>query len=551
MNNALIAKVSDRCHGSVEFHKDINLNMSDIATETSETKVLLAREFVSGNERVDLTGYYKLHVFTDHAIKIVDDNIGTKIIFTPVNNTSAYLVCNVSSSERLGITQILDKKTMLINEKYENNIFDYTIRVSIPQEGDLEIIRVDTPIFEVTGSTLFETIPTDFLQYFGDSSYRIKVNLSGTFTFEDQEIVDKVVQKWKSVIYGPVIPYLNNELECTINFQVLDENILGQARPTSYITINDKFIPVSGEVTLNTINWNKQKEQKKKDGNSNAYYTLLHEFGHVLGIGTMWKHPSTGQPLERLLDINVKKTIDYYGTPYDIYTKYIGPNALAKYRINLTDAQLSGIPIEDDGGLGTAGGHPEEGIDTTNAIRYYDGHVHPGLDRELMTGISEGDNEPEIMSTITAGFLHDIGFAVKYSACDDISFPDWVSFNNDLGGILNPDETINVNIRAYNLDNRFFLRNIYGAHYKNIALDINYGSGLNNCILSVGANTMIILQGYTIEYSVTSNISPLLVDIGEYVLESETDSYDIDLNSLQSKELARTMIIHLKTVILS
>ena len=548
-SDKLVAKVSNLCHGCVHFHKDINLNMKEIPNETRETQVLLAREFHRENEIVDNTGYYKLHVFGNHAIKIVQDNLGTKVIYLPTSDTCSYLVYMLKSETRLGINKILDPNNIVISEKIlDDSTFEYTVRVSFSEAGEINTININTPEFEVVESTIYTDIQDDFSHLFGGSGYRIKVNLTGEFSFEDQEIVNDVVNKWKSIIYGPLIPYLQNEMECNISFQTLDENILGQARPTSYITINDKYLPVAGEVTLNTINWNRQKAQSKKDGKTNAYYTLLHEFGHVLGIGTMWKHPTTGQPLGHLLDVNVKNTVDYYGTPYDVYTKYIGQHALAKYRLNLSDVTLSAIPIEDDGGLGTAGGHLEEGTETTGGVRYYDGHVHPGLDRELMTGISESDNEPEIMSTITAGFLHDIGFIVKYSSCDDTWFPEWVSYNNDLGGILNPEETINVNIRAYNLDNRFYLRNIYGSHYKNIALDINYGSGLSNCVLSVGDNTMIILQGYTIEYSVTSNIQPLIVDIGDYVLEDINDSYDINLSDLQNKELARTMILHLKPI---
>lgn len=548
-SDKLVAKVSDLCHGTMHFHKDINIDMKDIPNETKETQVLLAKEFKRENEVVDASGYYKLHVYTQHAIKIVQDNAGTKIVFKPADDTSNYLVYKIHSQARLGIVKLMEHNNIVISEALlDGPTFEYTVRVSLSEAGDVDTIRVNSSDFEVKESTVYDSIQDDFSALFGESNYRIKVNLSGTFTFDDQEIVSDVITKWKSVIYGPLIPYLANELECTINFQELDENILGQARPTSYITVNDKYVPVAGEVTLNTINWTKQKAQVKKDGKTNAYYTLLHEFGHVLGIGTMWRHPSTGQPLGHLLDINVKKTVDYYGTPYDVYTKYIGEYALGKYRLNLSDITLSAIPIEDDGGLGTAGGHLEEGPETVGGVRYYDGHVHPGLDRELMTGISESDNEPEILSTITAGFLHDIGFIVKYSSCDDTWFPEWVSYNNDLGGILNPDEILNVNIRAYNMDNRFYLRNIYGSHYKNIALDINYGSGLSDVILSVGAGTMIILQGYTIEYSVTSNVQPLVVDIGDYILEDINDSYAIELSNLQNKELARTMVIHLKPV---
>ena len=89
-----------------------------------------------------------------------------------------------------------------------------------------------------------------------------------------------------------------------------------------------------------------------------------------------------------------------------------------KYRNYNNNQTLIAIPIEDNGGGGTAYGHPEEG-DLTQANRYNDGKLHPGLDTELMTGYAEGTSNPDPLSKITIGFLDDIGFDVDYNRSDE------------------------------------------------------------------------------------------------------------------------------------
>jgi hypothetical protein len=101
------------------------------------------------------------------------------------------------------------------------------------------------------------------------------------------------------------------------------------------------------------------------------------------------------------------------------YLWYTGTNALREYRNYNNDQALIAIPVEDDGGSGTAYGHPEEG-DENHSIRYNDGKVHPGLDTELMSGYAEGTDSPEPLSRITIGFLDDLGYQVDYSKADDM-----------------------------------------------------------------------------------------------------------------------------------
>ena len=222
---------------------------------------------------------------------------------------------------------------------------------------------------------------------------------------EYQVKVNNAVARWKEVL-----SYLPDNIDpviLNIDFKNDGANgTLGASWIDTYQTTNTyKFgftFPFEGTFQLNTYY-------------HVSYYTILHEIGHILGIGTLW-HLTDG-PLRYVGE----NTTNYY---------YQGENALREYKryyeIKGGDPDdIYYIPIEDDGGAGTAGGHAEEGelVDnngnhiSTNE-RMIDNTIHPGLGSELMTGWSNGGNE---LSRITIGFLQDIGWNVDYSKADDYS----------------------------------------------------------------------------------------------------------------------------------
>jgi len=111
--------------------------------------------------------------------------------------------------------------------------------------------------------------------------------------------------------------------------------------------------------------------------------TIVHEMGHILGMGLSWA---------------------LRGLVTDLLTspRYVGPAANAAYQ------QLGGqglIPIESEGGFGTALAHWSEDV---------------FLD-EVMTGYS--DPPPSPLSTMTVGALADLGYGVDLSAADPYVLP--------------------------------------------------------------------------------------------------------------------------------
>lgn len=110
--------------------------------------------------------------------------------------------------------------------------------------------------------------------------------------------------------------------------------------------------------------------------------TILHEMGHVLGLGATWA-------LQGLVD--------------DIFTDptYNGPAGVAAWH------ELGGtgrVPLENGGGSGTAIGHWREST----------------FDNELMTGYSDPN---EALSRLTVAALADQGYGVDLDAADPYRLP--------------------------------------------------------------------------------------------------------------------------------
>jgi len=115
---------------------------------------------------------------------------------------------------------------------------------------------------------------------------------------------------------------------------------------------------------------------------------VLHEMGHVLGIG------GSG-------DSNwIRLLVDVAAPGVDV--RFAGPIASAMWQ---TLGGTSAVPVETDGGSGTAYGHWDE--ETFNT--------------ELMTGYSEPAGIATPLSVITVGALGDLGYGVDLFAADPYS----------------------------------------------------------------------------------------------------------------------------------
>jgi len=126
---------------------------------------------------------------------------------------------------------------------------------------------------------------------------------------------------------------------------------------------------------------------------------LLHEFGHALGFGTLWSSKSLTQTLTA-------------NNP-----TYIGTNAVREYN-RIFGTTGTSVPVENGGGVGTAGGHWRESV----------------FDTELMTGYSETAGVAMPLSAITVGAMQDLGYVVNYSKADAYVKPSITAAQQSQGG---------------------------------------------------------------------------------------------------------------------
>lgn len=129
---------------------------------------------------------------------------------------------------------------------------------------------------------------------------------------------------------------------------------------------------------------------------------ILHEMGHVLGIGTMWS-------IKGLLQ-NTSSS----GSVLDTY--FSGTAGIAAFN-TIGGATYTGlkVPVENTGGAGTINAHWRESI----------------LQNELMTGYLNSGSNP--LSVLTIRSLEDIGYTVNVLAADPFTF------GGSLSGLRAPD----------------------------------------------------------------------------------------------------------------
>jgi len=244
----------------------------------------------------------------------------------------------------------------------------------------------------------------------GTFAYTITNNTSYVIEQLDHDIILSAFNRWDNIM--TIDSRFGSSYTITISFIIdtLDAGVLGGASITSnsYITNQNygNIVPLTANITMNNTYIGGLKTTVRNDGYTSYYHVLLHEIGHILGIGSFWY--LTGCP---------KTSYDDNGTTKYYYT---GTNAFREYKLHFGNNTLVGVPIEDDGGAGTAGVHPEEGPEggISSDNRYINGIFHPGLDTELMTGWLDGSPVSTPLSRITLGFLEDMGYTVNYNLAD-------------------------------------------------------------------------------------------------------------------------------------
>ena len=204
-------------------------------------------------------------------------------------------------------------------------------------------------------------------------------------------VFKSAAERWSEVITGDLPADLNfdepeyvgdiDDLVITAAVVPIDgvNGILGQAGPI--FARNNPFLPSLGEMRFDIA------DMAALASGGTLENVILHEMGHVIGIGTFWF---------------------VVGIDENNHT-YPGANGIAEYS-TLTGNSENTVPIEDTGGPGTINSHWDESTFVT----------------ELMTS-SISSNQTTAASSplarLTIGSLDDLGYTVDYNAADPYTMP--------------------------------------------------------------------------------------------------------------------------------
>lgn len=237
-----------------------------------------------------------------------------------------------------------------------------------------------------------------------------------SLTPAQQAVFTQAAQRWSEIIIGDVPDVfvdgigLVDDITISATAPAIDGvgGILGQAGPDRLRAGSN--LPVSGVMQFDTADVANLVAQGRFED------VILHEMGHVLGIGTIWSY----------LGLRI-------GTG-GADPRFIGPQATAEYNaiFNIT---ASSVPVENTGGPGTRDAHWRES-DFSN---------------ELMTGfLNSGVSNP--ISRIAVGSLADMGYTVNLDAADSYTPPSGLqtdTASSTLGGRLRALELPVAFLRPY------------------------------------------------------------------------------------------------------
>ncbi len=223
------------------------------------------------------------------------------------------------------------------------------------------------------------------------SAYKIEVRFLGGLNTAQKNAFKAAADRWTKVIVGD-LPSVSVDGEVIDDLLILAQGvaidgpsgILGQAGPTHVRPASAgaaAFLPVKGIMSFDTADLAKmQADGTLKD-------VITHEMGHVIGIGTMWTR---------------KGLLKGTGTPNPRFT---GKAAKAEFG-KLKKSGPMEVPVENQGGPGTAEGHWRETV----------------FRNELMSGFIAAPNNP--LSRMTVASLQDMGYEVDLTKAEPYKLPD-------------------------------------------------------------------------------------------------------------------------------
>lgn len=242
------------------------------------------------------------------------------------------------------------------------------------------------------------------------SGFHIELVFATPMTRSQEAAFERAAERWMTILAPTELPdqTVNGTLRCgsdprferhveTIDDLVIAAavgeidgpgGILASAGPCNLRA--ETTLPFYGRMEFDL------EDLERNERSGDLEEVILHEMGHVLGIGLLWNHFG-------LLRNPASET----ESPD---THFIGPLAIEAFEeAGGTDYEGGKVPVENSGGEGTRNGHWRETVLVT----------------ELMTGyVTGGTSVPSPLSAITIQSLADLGYVVDVTAADPYRLPD-------------------------------------------------------------------------------------------------------------------------------
>jgi Leishmanolysin len=247
------------------------------------------------------------------------------------------------------------------------------------------------------------------------SPFTIEVRFLGGLTQPQMDAFKGAADRWSRMIVGDLPDLL-------VDSQLIDDvlilargadidgpgRILGQAGATHVRprTAGDNaFLPARGRMTFDTADL----EQMEQEGTLDDVIT--HEMGHVIGVsGFIW---------------GLKGLLNGAGTENPTFE---GRSAMEEYgRLRRDGSEPTPVPVENEGGPGTAGSHWREKV----------------FRNELMSGFIAAAGNP--ISRVTVGSLGDMGYVVDMDAAEPYELPNLLRMAEE-GLLVSHEAPIDVGI---------------------------------------------------------------------------------------------------------
>lgn len=234
----------------------------------------------------------------------------------------------------------------------------------------------------------------------GGAGYTLTLCFTTPMTASQRTVFQNAAAKWGTVITGdladingtvpsgtcgsgtPTVTLNFDDLVIIAGVEAIDGpgGVLGSAGPC--LIRNTGSLPILGVMRFDAA------DVANMEANGSFGSVILHEMGHVIGIGTLWS------------TFGLLQNPSSAGSALD--THFTGTNGIAGFNAIGGNGYTAGqkVPVENTGGAGTMNGHWRETV----------------LGRELMTGFLNAGSNP--MSLLTVRSLTDMGYAVDVNAAE-------------------------------------------------------------------------------------------------------------------------------------